>query len=142
MQDEGFDRCDPVQEERRDVAVAPEFAEQGLCVPQHEVRFVRPREAGVAREQRSPFVPFAGALGRSASHLRRSRHLRRPDRIPEHPPESGVRGGEARLEHGNRWCRFPRPGIAAWTSDGAKLKKVAMTVSAVTAPIGADREAK
>ena len=110
MKDQRFDRRDPAPEERRDVAVTPEFAEQGLCVPEHEVRFVRPREAGMPCEQGSPFIPFAGALGRSASHLRRSRHLRRPDRVPEHPPECGVRGGEACREHGKRWCRLPRPG--------------------------------
>ena len=37
---------------------------------------------------------------------------------------------------------FHTPGITARTSAGLKLKNVAMTVSAETAPIGADREAK
>ncbi len=39
-------------------------------------------------------------------------------------------------------ARSHAPGIAERTSSGLKLKKVAMTTSALTAPIGAAREAK
>ena len=143
MEDERLEPADRFRHERRDVAVAPVLAQEGLRVPQHEQRLVGPRQRRVGGEQRA-------ALGR-LHRLQRDalREIRGfgdlgPVRVgAEHPPQRAVRTAQAGASTTSAGVTMSQaPGIDARTTDGRKLKKVAMTTSAGTAPIGAARDGK
>ncbi|RCV52256.1 hypothetical protein DEF23_11815 [Marinitenerispora sediminis] len=53
MSDERLHRVETGGEQRREVPVAAELAQQRLRVPEHQVRFVRPVQRGVRGEQRA-----------------------------------------------------------------------------------------
>jgi hypothetical protein len=125
-----------------DVAVAPVLAEQGDGVPEHQVGLLRPGERGVPGEERAALrragdrrrpcqVGGLGDLG--ASH-----HVVSEDG-PERPVGSPQPG---RHELPPVGATSQAPPSALRTSPGSKLKNVACTTSALTAPIGAARLAK
>ena len=78
----------------------------------------------------------AGQLGR-ALHL-----LGRQDFVAQQPAEGRVDGSEASRTSASGVATSQAAGIAACTNSGLKLKKVETTTSAVTAPMGAARDAK
>ena len=138
MEDERLDRADPVSDECRDVPVAAELAQQGLRVPEHEVGCLGPGEAGVPGEQRAAPRTVRQRARRPARASSAARAISADSiAVAEHPSQRGVRGHRAAPRARPPVARSPTPaGIAARTSAGAKLKKVATTVSAATAPIG------
>ena len=122
MDDQGLHRIEVVFDQGHDVSVAAEFAEQRLCMPDHQVGRLRPGEAGVGGEQRPTFVATGGGLGGPAGQRGGPRHLRaipRPNRAcaaarHRQPTRraSSTSAGEAALQ---------AEGIADLTSAGLKL---------------------
>ena len=84
MHDQGLHRVEVVIDQRGDVAVAPELAEQRLGMPDHQVGWLGPGQAGVGGEQRTSLVAFGGALGGPAGQRRGPFHLGRADGVTEH----------------------------------------------------------
>jgi len=75
----GDQRVDPgefMENQQRHVAVAPELAQDGLRVPQHQMWHVGPGKGRVPGEKRSALNPGGGMLGRAARQLRGAVHFR------------------------------------------------------------------
>ena len=83
-----------------DVPVAPELAQQGLGVPQHQVGGVGPGQPGMGGEQRPPFVAEGGALGGAAGQSCGPLHLGGGHGVAQHPGQGGIGRPDPGLEHG------------------------------------------
>ena len=140
MEHQGIDAVEPRLDQAGDVPIAAELAQQRDGVPEREGRRLGPREAGVAGVQRPP--RGTAGLGGGAGELGGPRHPRLVEQVAGRAAQRGVRGGEAGIEQLGRGRRAHAAGIAWRTMSGLKLKNVAMTTSAGTAPIGAARDAK
>jgi hypothetical protein len=94
--------------------------------------------------QGSPSTRRAGLLGQRARQLGRPAHLVRLDKTSSPSRRRKAAVDRAKAGRHQRLGRrdLPGRGMAACTSSGLKLKKVETTTSAVTAPMGAAREAK
>ena len=76
MHDQRLHRVEVVVDQGGDVPVTPELAQQGLGVPQHQVRWLGPVEAGVGGEQRPALVSLGGPFGRPPGQCGGPSHLR------------------------------------------------------------------
>jgi len=63
VQEQRLDGAQLVNDEGRDVPIAAVFAQQGLRVPQHQVRVGRPGQGGMGGEEGSPLGPLGSRLG-------------------------------------------------------------------------------
>lgn len=118
------------------VPVTAELTREGDGVPEGEVRCIRPRQARLPSEQRSAFG--RARLGGGSSERRGASHFGAVDGLTESSTQRRVCGGEPGARDR---CRGRR-GMARRTISGLKLKKVAITTSAGTAPMAAARDAK
>ena len=91
VRDERLDARQPFGAQQRDVTVAAVLAQQRLRVPQHEVRFVGPRQRGMAGEQRAAGTAVVARGERGvARDARELGQLGRSDRLTERAPQRGV----------------------------------------------------
>ena len=140
MRDERFDGVESLGDEAGDVAVAAELANEADRVPEREVGLGRPRQGCVPRVQRPS--RDGAPLGCGARKLGGARDVFALDDIPEEPAQPAVDRLESGVEHRRGVVFSHALGMACSMSVGLKLKNVAMTTPGVTAPSGAEREAK
>ena len=107
-----------------------------------QVRFVRPRRARRARRT-AGVPPGVSAVVASRASSASSRHLGGVDRVAEQPAQREVGAAQSRREDRvDRSRASTRAGCTWRRGRGLKLTNVAVVTPAVTAPIGAEREAK
>ena len=142
--DQRLNAREAVGDEQRDVAVAPVLAEDRLGVPEDEVRLGRPRQIGMCRGQAAgPRSAARPPPRRPPGQVRGAAHLvRGHDRIAQEAPAAASTAAKRAATNVCRRAISQDDGMAACTSSGLKLKKVEITTSAGTAPMGAAREAK
>ncbi len=143
MHDERLHAGEPLHGERGDVPVPAELAQQRLGVPEHQVRRVRPRQLGVPGVER-PAVRGAAA-GRLPGQLGGLGQLRAADAVrplAEQPAQRAVGGPLPGGQQLRGAGLLPHRRHGALDQPGEKLKNVATTTCAGTAPIAAAREPK
>ena len=138
MEDQRLDRVEVVADQRGDMPVAPELTQQRLRVPEDEVAGVGPGQGGVAGEEGPP----SGRPAATSAAVRASSAARAISAESTASPSMRRSASSATSSRAAVTCSggasAQAPSMHRRTRPGSKLKKVAMTVAASTAPIGAD----